>query len=152
MVEYCSDIFEVSFKVLVFCLLVFSIQDGIKKFMLDYDVSLISFKTFHETADDLYPSTSLCFFNPFLAEKLKNYGSGINITSYSQYLQGEIFDEDMKFIPYDNVTVAMEDYLLAISAKLHNGSFFWIYDKTEKSKYIFNMMQLRLTQFLSDPD
>ena len=53
MVECCCNIFDVSFKILVFCVLVFSIQDGIKKFMLDYDVSLISFKTFHNTADDL---------------------------------------------------------------------------------------------------
>ena len=134
MADHCYKTVDISFKIFLICMLSLAIYEGIERYTQDEDVSLISFKTFHDDNDNLYPTTTMCFYNPFVESKLKNYGPGINITSYSQYLQGKLLDDRMKHIPYDNVTVSMEDYLLEISGKLENGSFIWIYDNTEENK------------------
>ena len=128
----CFICFNSLFKIVIFSLLIFAIYDGCERFLRDKDVSLISFKTFHEERDNLYPTTTMCFHNPFLQNELKTFGAGINITSYSQYLQGKIWDGRMQSITYDNVTIAMEDYLLGISGKLENGTYFWLYDQSNK--------------------
>ena len=125
---------NVLFRVAVFFFLLLLVRDGYKRFKKNDDVSLISFKTFHDGKKDLYPTITMCFYNPFLELELEKYGSGINITSYSKYLQGHNFDNRMKNIFYDNVTVSLEYYLLAISGKLENKSYFWLYDHENKHK------------------
>ena len=127
--DHCYHIVNISYKLSVICVLVMLIQSAIKNFIQDEDVSLISFKTFHDEPDHLYPTTTMCFYNPFIENELKKYGPGINTTSYSQYLQGKLSDERMKHISYDNVTVSMNDYLMSISGKFENGSYIWIYRK-----------------------
>ena len=134
MADHCYHVVNISFKVFVFCILIIAIQSGIQKFIKDEDISLIKFKTFHDEKEYLYPTTTMCFYNPFIESKLENYGPGINVTSYSKYLQGKLLDERMTHIPYDNVTVSMDDYLLEISGKLENGSLIWIYDKAGENK------------------
>lgn len=128
MANHCFICVNTLFKLFIFSLLILAIYDGCERFINDEDVSLIGFKTFHEDADDLYPTITMCFYNPFLQNELIKYGPGINITSYSQYLQGKIWDERMQNIPYDNVTISMENYLQRISGRLENGSYFWLYD------------------------
>ena len=130
--SHCFTFFNTLFKLFVFFILGLFIYGTIDQFVKDEDVSLISFRTFHQEEDNLYPTTTLCFYNPFLQTQLEKYGPGINITSYSQFLQGRISDERMKYIPYDNVTVQMPDYLVAMSGKLENGSYFWLHDATSK--------------------
>ena len=102
--------------------------------MKDEDVSLIEFKTFHEEEEYLYPSTTMCFYNPFIKSKLESYGPGINVTSYSQYLQGKLQDERMTHIPYDNVTISMDDSLMEISGKLENGSIIRVYNTADENE------------------
>ena len=102
------------------------------RYHINEDVSVIGFNTFHDTDRDLYPTTTLCFYNPFLEKELANYGHGINITTYSKYLQGYLKDERMDQIEYDNVTVSMDSYLLMVSGKMENGTLLWIFDKRKK--------------------
>ena len=102
------------------------------QYTLDEDVSLIDFKIFHDNMDALYPTTTLCFYNPFLEHDLRKFGNGINTTSYSQYLQGHLDDERMKNIDYDHVTVSLEEKLLQASGKMENGTLLWLYDKENK--------------------
>ena len=125
---------DVFFKLFVFSVLSAFIYCCIDSYLKDEDVSVISFKTFHQSDDNLYPTTTLCFYNPFLQNKLEQYGPGINVTSYSQYLQGKIHDDEMKHIPYDNVTIPMQDYLLRMSGKFENGSYFWLHSALNKSQ------------------
>ena len=130
--SHCFTFVNILFKLFVFSVLALFIYNNVNQFVKDEDVSLISFKTFHNESDNLYPTTTLCFYNPFLQNQLEKYGPGINITSYSQFLQGRVSDDRMKYIPYDNVTVQMQDYLVAMSAKLENNSYFWLHDATSK--------------------
>ena len=134
MANNCYHALNISYKVFIFCILIVAIKRGIQRFIKDDDVSLIKFKTFHYEKEYLYPTTTMCFYNPFIERKLKSYGPGINVTSYSQYLQGKLQDERMTHIPYDNVTVSMDDYLLEISGKLENGSIIRMYDKAGENE------------------
>ena len=125
---------DVFFKLFVFSILTAFIYCSVDRYLKDEDVSVISFKTFHQNDDNLYPTTTLCFYNPFLQNKLEQYGPGINVTSYSQYLQGKIHNEQMKHIPYDDVTIRMQDYLHGMSGKFENGSYFWLHSALNKSQ------------------
>ena len=77
----------------------------LEKFIRNDDVSHIGFVHFNDDEGKPYPSFTICFWNPFLNEVLKTYGSGINTTTYSQFLLGELWDERMTSIDYDDVTV-----------------------------------------------
>ena len=81
------------------------------KYNLDEDVSIIGFETFNDDENNIYPSITLCFWNPFLNKKLKRYGVGINTTTYADFLRGKHWDDRMVHIDYDDVTVSLEDYL-----------------------------------------
>ena len=94
----------------------------------DDDVSRVSFELFHENTEYLYPATTLCIYNPFVGHKLEGYGSGINITTYSKFLQGKYNDSRMLRIPYDNVTLSLEDVFVQVSVKLQNNSLIWMHD------------------------
>ena len=86
---------NVLFRMVVFSLLLLAVYDGYERFKKNEDVSLISFKTFHDEKNNLYPTITTCFSNPFLELELEKYGSGINITSYSKHLTGQKIDNRM---------------------------------------------------------
>ena len=92
------------------------------KYCLDKDVSLVAFVTFNHNENNIYPALTICFWNPFLNEKLKTYGDGINATTYSKFLQGKSWDPRMLDIDYDDVTVSIEDYLTEIGFQFSNFS------------------------------
>ena len=81
------------------------------KLIKNEDVSQIEFVNFNDNKDRPYPSLTICFWNPFLNEVLETYGDGINTSTYSRFLQGEIWDDRMLSIDYDLVTVSLENYL-----------------------------------------
>ena len=81
------------------------------KLIKNEDVSLVGFVHFNDDEEKPYPSFTICFWNPFQNEVLKTYGSGINTSTYSKFLQGKLWDKRMLNIDYDNVTVSLEDYL-----------------------------------------
>ena len=57
--------------------------------------------------DAIYPSFSFCFVPPFLENAFEIYEDGINITTYSKFLHGELWDERMLAVDYDNVSLLM---------------------------------------------
>ena len=97
----------------------------VRKYLADEDVSKSSHKRFHSSnPDTIYPSITLCIVNPFLEHQLKQYGKGINVTSYSNFLRGIYWDDRMLKIDYDRVTISLTNNLILISQNLHNkGNF-----------------------------
>ena len=75
----------------------------IYKYIKDEDVSLVNYKRYHSDRNSIYPSLTLCFNNPFINDKLKSVGKGVNITTYSKFLKGMYWDERMTQINYDNL-------------------------------------------------
>lgn len=90
------------------------------KYTLDEDVSLVEFVNFNDDKQRLYPAITMCFWNPFYNEKLKNIGTGINASPYSKFIQGNHWDNRMSSIDYDDVTVSLEDYIIEIGVQYGN--------------------------------
>jgi hypothetical protein len=102
--------------------------------MKDEDVSLVNYKRYHSDENSIYPSLTLCFNNPFINEKLKSFGDGVNITTYSKFLKGLYWDERMNQIDYDNVTLDIENYIVEARVVVANGSVY--NDKESVKRYV----------------
>ena len=81
-------------------------------FSENHDICLVDLKEYNEDPNNVYPSISIVIINPFIDEKLRGYGEGINSTYYSKFLGGEYWDERMLEIDYDNVTIDLNTYFL----------------------------------------
>ena len=90
------------------------------KLIKNEDVSLVGFVHFNDDENKPYPSLTICFWNPFLNDVLTTYGTGINTSTYSQFLQGQLWDDRMVNIDYDKVTVSLEDYLHEMGVQYGN--------------------------------
>ena len=114
------------------------------KYMKDKDVSHVNYRRFHDDSDSLYPSLTLCFNNPFLDDRLKEAGDGINITTYVPFLEGKYWDNRMADIDYDNVTIDLKDYLEFAEINLLNTS------KFRDNKFYVSMRSPRMKCFSFD--
>ena len=56
------------------------------------------------------PSITLCFFDPYLQEKLKEFKT--NVSEYTRFLQGQYWDPKLLKVNYDDVTIDLKEYLL----------------------------------------
>lgn len=101
------------------------------KYCDDEDVSMITYKHFHDSEDGIYPSFSMCFYNPFKKEKLEMYG--VNISLYSEYLQGMYWDPIMEKIDYEEVTLQIDDHLCDVTMDAHDLT--WIDYQSMKAKH-----------------
>lgn len=80
--------------------------------VVDEDLCLVDYKTVESITKNEMPVLSMCFVNPFLEDKLKKINPNINSSLYLGYLKGEIFDERLVSINYNDVTFNLTDYLL----------------------------------------
>ena len=86
----------------------------IYKYHLDLDVTIVSYKRLHESIDDIYPSISLCFYQPYVENHFQRYGiHSVNSTSYINFLKGDFWSKEFIGIDYDNVTLNFKDYFLS---------------------------------------
>ena len=92
----------------------------VSQYLQNEDVSVVKYTTFHSDKDAIYPSLSFCIKPPFLEEKLKEYGEGINMSSYKKFLMGDVWNERMLGIDHGNVTVSLSDNLLVSYLRLEN--------------------------------
>ena len=100
-------------------------------FVQDHDVSRVELKEYHENPDSVYPSISIMIVNPFLDEKLQEYGDGINSITYSKFLAGKHWDDRMLGIDYDNVTIDLNKYFLGYEMFSDNFSVISINNFTD---------------------
>ena len=91
------------------------------EFSLNEDLSVVRFKKFFQTNKDVYPTFSLCFNNPFLENHLDEYG--INKTTYSAFLAGEIFSGELMNINYSYVTINIIDYIKGYKIYFENATY-----------------------------
>lgn len=84
----------------------------VHQYALDEDVARIEFQEFNSDENHIYPSVTICFPNPLLEDKLAQYGEGINASTYTKFVVGELWDERMALIDYDDVSIDIENYLL----------------------------------------
>ena len=82
----------------------------IYKFHLNEETSVVNYKRFSpESGVDIVPTMSLCFDNPFLKNRLAEYGTDQD--AYLSFLEGKSFDEKMLEIDYNYVTLNITNYI-----------------------------------------
>ena len=108
------DLFDTNNLFLVLCVAAtISLQiQCIIHYFDDEDVSMVQFTRFQSTKDTVYPSLTFCILPPFLEDRFDVYEQGINMTSYVEFLRGDLWDERMLDVDYDNVTVSFSKNLL----------------------------------------
>ena len=129
------------------------------RYFIDEDWSFLTYKLFHEDADSVYPSISIClndntgdttlpiFNKEFFSHELRNQEENGNETvlRYQNFLKGECInynDTKCKWnksfyqINYDSVTLNIEDFILGFSMFLKNGTKYWVDMKTNDATKI----------------
>ena len=87
---------------------------SINRYLINEDATLVKVTKFLSSRDAIYPSFSLCMLQPFLEKKFKLYRDAkINMTSYIDFLKGEVWDERFLKVDYDRVTASLSDNLIA---------------------------------------
>ena len=103
------------------------------KYSQNSDVSQVTFQEFHTKEENLYPSLTICVSSIFYEEKLKSYGEGINISTYTDFMDGEYWDDRMIEVDYDNVTINFSDFFLGVGMwtpdwRYLKGEEYFLYD------------------------
>lgn len=114
---FCQ-IFYRGFEILCICATLFVYYLCIDKFLKNEDVSIVDFRWFHNEYSthhkDIYPTISICFYGiptVFLDEKLKQIDPKFDAVMYSNFLNGNEWNEEMLKIDFDEVTLDIVDYL-----------------------------------------
>ena len=87
------------------------------EYSLNEDETQIHINQFHQTAEDIYPSITICIDDPFIERKLKEIHPVLTKGIYKGFLDGkgwspnDVDNEGMMNIDYDNVTYKLEDLI-----------------------------------------
>ena len=81
------------------------------------DVIEISYRKFNANkADTQYPSMSLCFVDAYKQSYFKDNSRDdekiMNTSSYSAFINGDLWDAKMLLVNYDEVTINLKDHLI----------------------------------------
>ena len=90
------------------------------KFVLDEDLSVITYRRYHEKENDEYPTVSICLSDPFLRRPLEKHG--VNESLYLKYLRGDYISEEMLKINYSNVTIDISEHIKGYRIYFRNGT------------------------------
>ena len=112
---------DIIFKTLCIFVVIVMISYWLYKFSKDEDVCLVDYKPLKTALDIPFPEASLCFQRPLLEEKLNAYG--VNISSYEQYLKGEVSNEKLRNIPFKDVSIDINDFFLHALVVWKNGKY-----------------------------
>ena len=114
------------------------------RYVQNYSTSLIDFRTYLEREEDIYPSFSFCFREDAIYNREKINASGIE--KYRGFLEGKMWDEEMRKIDYDEITMDLKDYVKSVSA-LHkyggSSHYSWIHNDYHESKDMLKSSELK---------
>ena len=104
-------------------------------YTLDEDLCIVDYRKYFEDKSDEFPVLSICLKNHISEEKLKLQNPEITIQRYIDFLNGEIFDEELVKVNYKNVTIDVSNYV--------NGS--WVKFKNKAIDFSTKRQALRST-------
>ena len=106
--------------------------------------SSIEYKTYHQTAKDLYPSVNLCFhgLESYDPKRMEQAYGITNVLDYPRYLRGEKWNESMIDVDYDYVTDHLKEYFNALYVSydilMDNPTYQWVnQEETRKQTYSY---------------
>ena len=132
---------EVGFHLGCMGIIIASITTFMSDFHDNKSTSLVDFKRFHETEIDNYPDFSLCIGGIWNTEKLKETYGIEDVERYAKFLRGEVWDENLLQIDYDEVTVNMTE--------LVNGMSLWMDIFLKPPAYTWNRNSLIMESHIS---
>ena len=109
-----------AFKILCVAATIAMIGFWCYNYSLDLDLCLVDYRSYSSTQDSARPVMSLCFQDPFLEEKMSEYG--VNKSLYLRYLRGDLGNQNMSTINYDNISISLKDYSQPYTVHWNNGS------------------------------
>ena len=109
-----------SFKLLCLIATIATVSWCLYNFILNEDVSSVTFQQFHNNPENAYPSISFCVLNPLIQEKLDRYGTNVTVGKYQAFLAGRYWDDSVAGIDYDQVTLEFNDYILGYDVLYFN--------------------------------
>ena len=108
--------YKVIFKLICACLAVSTTIWCCYEFGKNEDMCEVSYKRFLQDAQSIYPDVTVII--PYQLNKIEfeKLGIGINISTFEQILQGELWDDEMLKVPLEDVRIKSENYLIASCA------------------------------------
>ena len=101
----------------------------VREYILDKDVTHVEYKRFHGEPDAVYPSITLCYYKPFIRDKIDGLGGDVTLYSYKDFLSGNDYrswNSSFSDIDYDNVSINFLDYLKYVEINLlNNDNLIW---------------------------
>ena len=81
------------------------------------DHSQVQIKTFDQDNQSTFPDVTICFPNHYSEVRLRKYGEGINSSTYAKFLDGDLWDDRMASIPFEEVSMKLSDILLQVCVR-----------------------------------
>ena len=135
--ERQRKIFKFSFSSICIVAAAFMVGYWFYKFKVeDREVGVVDYVTLEKADDVHFPTVSMCLENPFLEDKLNNICPNTNISTYLKFLRGELYDENLQQISYDNVTIDLNNYFLFGEGQLLNETNY--HKSSSENKHIFS--------------
>ena len=142
-----SNAWEIFTRVFTICIITLTlgmVTFWVYKFGLNQDLTTVDFKHFYDSQEDVFPSLSMCFHNPFLASEGKE-NQEINQSKVQNYLSGEEKFEVLD-VDYQNITFELTDYLNMYWISWANGSS----RSYLPSQYAWNVPRVSFSGFWRD--
>ena len=108
----------------VCCLVVTLVMTGvwISKYCLDEDLCLVDYKEYFTDRHDVYPVVSMCFKNAFQDETWLKLTYNMSVIGLLSFFKGNGFNPQTLNIPYENITIDLNDYISTHWIERRNGS------------------------------
>ena len=99
------------FKLVCWIATIILVSYWIYVYTLDEDLCIVDYKKYFEGESDEFPVLSICLKNQISEEKLRAQNPEITVQSYIDFLNGEVFDEDLAKINYEDVNIDVSSYV-----------------------------------------
>jgi hypothetical protein len=91
-------------------------------FSLNEDLGMVQYKSYCNNKLQGFPILSLCFKNPFNSTKLRLISPKLNDSSYSEFLKGKYFRQDILQNDFKDIIFDISDYGVEDWVEWRNGS------------------------------
>ena len=121
---------------LVFC---------IRKYIQNHSTTSTEYRTYHQRAQDIYPSINFCFsgLEIYDEEKMKQLYGIDNVTEYPMYLKGEKWNEKMMNVDYDEVTGRLQKLFNSVDVSFdvlgYHQAYHWVNKADERNRAFMSL-------------
>ena len=121
--EICWKFFRLIFDVVCWASAISIISYWIYLFTLNADLSVVQYKSYCNDELHGFPILSLCFKNPFNSTKLRKINKQLNDSSYSDFLKGKYFSQEILQNDFNDIIFDISDYVVEDWVEWRNGSY-----------------------------